>query len=175
MRLTSTQLTQLESLLRKRGYGKYALNDAKGYDMQHVFSNEHFQWYKVIEKIQEEDEYGDLTTKSSTTIYLAFWDYNSYPNICIKPFNIGVELMVRVCDSAYYSDFRFPWVHEVQDSIFSNAHKDAYDNIVFKERTPTTEELNSLIDSLEKLGMECTEFYHGKCMPLLHPSLRITT
>lgn len=172
MRLTPEQLVQIENILKERGYHKQIMNNSKGYDMHHVFQNETFHWYKTIERVREEDEYGDLVTKQAVILYLAFWDHNLYSNVYIHPFNIGSQALVEIIDSQYYVRFSFPWINEDGNSIFSDISIENNGNLDWRIRNATDKEMNHLIDTLEQLSLASGVFYKQQCTSLLYKNLR---
>lgn len=175
MKLTKPQLERLERMLEEKGYRKYVCknNSPSGYDYSSVCHNEAWHWWKTIEKIKEEDEYGDMRTKHSVILYIAFWDYTRYPkevqqNIWVA----GTQVVVKVCDEAYCNTFEFPFYHEKEENNLFFDYDPEAEGEWYKERQVTDKEIERLITNLETLAMECSAFYRKEAQWIIKANLR---
>lgn len=176
MKLTRSQLKQLERILEKKGYRKYVCkNDYERiyHDYSSVCVNESWHWYKSIEKVREEDEYGEMKIKYNVILYIAFWDYTRYPETVQQGIWIaGTQIVVKVWDGGYCSDFEFPFYHDKdENNLFFDYDPDA-DGEWFKERQVTDDEIERLISNLEILAIECSAFYRKDVQWMINRNLR---
>ena len=158
MKLSKIQLNRLENILKERGYRRD--NVAQ--------SNEDFSYYKTIHKQKDDDE----ETRYAVIVSLPFWDFSKYDRYQPKNFPIGFAGYVMTVDDTRGTDFRYHYLEDEADSIFSTFNPNGKDFEWYEERTPSDEEINSLIDNLEDIAMETSEFYIKTLREKLFKNLR---
>ena len=176
MKFTESQLGQFERILEERGYRKYVCKnntEQRIHDYSSVCSNESWHWYKSIEKVREEDEYGEMKTKYAVLLYIAFWDYTKYPeevqqNIWVA----GTQVVVKVCDEAYCNSFEFPFYHDKEENNLFFDYDPEAEGEWYKERKVTDYEIKTLLNHLEVLAMECSDFFKKKAKGYLYKNMR---
>ena len=145
MKLSKQQFERLEKILKDRGYHKDNVSQ----------SNEDFSYYKTIHRQKDND--GE--TRYAVIVNIPFWDFGKYDRYQPKNFPIGFAGYVMIVDDTRGTDFRYHYLEDDSDSIFSTFNPDGKDFEWYEERTPSDDEINSLIDNLEEIAMDSSEFY----------------
>lgn len=179
MKLTKNQLERLERILEEKGYRKYICKnnyETRTHDYSSVCNNESWHWYKSVEKVREEDEYGEMNTKYNAILYIAFWDYTRYPKEVRQVIWVaGAQVVVKVCDEEYCNSFEFPFYHDQKENnLFYDYDPEAVGEW-YKEREVTDDEIERLINNLEILAIECSAFYRKEAQWIIYKNLRDDT
>lgn len=176
MKFTKSQLEQFERILKEEGYRKYVCKndyERRNHDYSSVCSNESWHWYKSIEKVREKDEYGEMRTKYSVILYIAFWDYTKYPkeiqqNIWVA----GTQVVIKVCDEAYCHSFEFPFYQDKEENNLFFDYDSEAEGEWYKEREVSDMEIKRLIADLENLAIKCSAFYRKEVQFITDRNLR---
>lgn len=158
MKLTKQQLNRLENILKERGYHRDNVS-------QH---NEDFSYYKTVEKIKDNDGETDY----ALIVNIPFWDFSKFEKFEPKNFPIGFAGYITIVDNTRGTDFHYHYLEDDSESIFENFNPNLSDHQWYTERTPSDEEINALIDNLEDIAKDSSEFYQNKLKNKLFKNLR---
>ena len=158
MKITKNQFIRLENILKDRGYHR---DDVAQY-------NEDFSYYKTIERQRDDDR----ETRYAVIVIIPFWDYSKYERFEPKNFPIGFSSCVTIVDDTRGTDFKYHYLEDESESIFSDYDPDASDGKWHIERHPSDNEINSLIDNLEDIAKDSSEFYKSTLKNKLFKNLR---
>lgn len=114
-----------------------------------------------------------MRTKHHVILYIAFWDYTKFPkeiqqNIWVA----GTQVVVKVCDEAYCNSFDFPFFHDKEDNNLFFDYDPEAKGEWYKERNVTDTEIKTLLNHLEILAMECSDFFKKKAKGYLDKNFR---
>lgn len=156
MKLTKNQLKQLEEVLVERGWQKWN-NRSKNYG---IFHNEDYSWGKRVVE-EEPDEYDEARYR--VWVYIGVWDWSAIdPRFTegMREFLIGTDIKVMVNDDTYPTDFCYQsFLEDQTKSIFCKYVVDDPKKQYLYPINPTKEQINELVEKIEKLGVLSSDFY----------------
>lgn len=156
MKLTKKQLQQLEEVLVERGWRKWN-NHSKNCG---IFHNEDYSWGKRVVD-EEPDEYDE--TRYRVGVHIGVWDWTGIDPRFTKEmgeFLIGADINVMVNDNTQPTDFYYrSFADDQTNSIFCRYVVDDPEKQYLYPIDPTKEQINALVEKIERLGVLSSDFY----------------